>query len=101
MSAPRFAVGASVRIRQAFPPGHVRAPWYLRGCKGSICHVVGAFHNPEELAYGRYDGPRLTLYRLRIAQNDIWSDYEGAPQDTLEVEIYENWLEEVTEEETA
>lgn len=101
MSAQRFVVGTPVRIRQAYPPGHVRAPWYLRGCEGSICHVVGEFRNPEELAYGRYDGPRLTLYRVRIAQNDIWSDYKGAPQDTLEVEIYENWLEEVTEEASA
>lgn len=92
-SGKRFPVGASVRIRRAFPPGHVRAPWYLRGLAGEICHVVGDFRNPEELAYGRYDSARLTLYRVRFRQTDIWPDYAGPDRDTLEVEIYENWLE--------
>jgi hypothetical protein len=91
----RFALGTRVRIRRAFPPGHVRAPWYLRGYVGVVCHVVGEFGNPEELAYGRYDGPKLTLYRVRFRQTDIWPDYAGAPQDVLDVEVYENWLETV------
>lgn len=89
----RFPVGARVRIRRAFPPGHVRAPWYLRGQAGEVCHVVGDFGNPEELAYGRYDGAKLTLYRVRFRQADIWPDYAGPPQDTLEVEVYGNWLD--------
>lgn len=89
----RFPVGTRVRVRRAFPPGHVRAPWYLRGLVGEVCHVVGDFRNPEELAYGRNDGDRLTLYRLRFRQTDVWPDYAGPAHDTLEVEIYENWLE--------
>lgn len=97
MTAQRFPVGTPVRIRRAFPPGHVRAPWYLRGCAGAVCHVIGDFGNPEELAYGRYDGPKLTLYRVRFRQCDVWPDYAGAPQDTLEVEVYENWLESAEE----
>ncbi len=98
MSAPRFAIGTPVRIRRAFPPGHVRTPWYLRGLAGEVCHVVGDFRNPEELAYGRYNCPMLTLYRVRLRQSDIWPDYRGAAQDTLEVEIYENWLEPAAEQ---
>lgn len=93
MSAGRLTVGTPVRVRRAYPPGHVRAPWYLRGRSGEVCHIVGAFRNPEELAYGRYDGHRLTLYRVRFHQRDVWPDYRGAAEDTLEVEIYENWLE--------
>ena len=69
MSAPRFPVGAAVRVRRAFPPGHVRAPFYLRGCTGAVHNVVGPMGNPEELAYGRSDGPELTVYRVRI-RND-------------------------------
>lgn len=94
MSGPRFSVGAPVRIRRAFPPGHVRAPWYLRGCAGEVQDIAGELGNPEELAYGRYDGPDLTVYRVRVRQADIWSDYAGPPQDTVVVDVYENWLEE-------
>ncbi len=85
MSAPRFSPGARVRLRRAWAPGHVRAPWYLRGCEGRICHVVGEFGNPEEMAYGRRDGAKLTLYRVRFRQSDVWPDYAGSPRDTLEV----------------
>lgn len=97
MTAPRFSIGTPVRIRRSWPPGHVRTPWYLRGRAGVICHVVGPSRNPEELAYGRYEGPKLTLYRVRLRQADIWDDYEGAPGDTLEVEIFDNWLEPMEE----
>lgn len=93
MSNPRFPVGAPVRIRRAWPPGHVRAPWYLRGCSGAVCHIIGEFGNPEEMAYGRYNGPKLMLYRVQFRQVDVWPDYAGPPQDTLQVEVYENWLE--------
>ncbi len=93
MSGRRFSVGARVRLRRAYTPGHVRAPWYLRGCAGRICHVVGEFGNPEEMAYGRRDGAKLTLYRVRFRQSDVWPDYAGSPCDTLEVEVYDNWLE--------
>ena len=98
MSAPRFPVGAAVRIRRAFPPGHVRAPWYLRGCAGAVSHIVGEMNNPEEWAYGRTDGPMLTVYRVHVRQPDIWPDYAGPPQDTLVVDVYENWLEPAGEE---
>lgn len=94
MTGSRYRVGAPVRIRRAWPPGHVRAPWYLRGCYGAICHIVGEFGNPEEMAYGRNDGAKLTLYRVRFRQGDVWPGYAGPPQDTLDVEVYENWLEE-------
>ena len=93
MSARRFSLGAPVRLRRAYAPGHVRAPWYLRGRKGEVSHVVGEFGNPEEMAYGRRDGAKLTLYRVRFCQSDVWPDYAGSPGDTLEVEVYENWLD--------
>lgn len=93
MTNGAYSVGAKVRVRRAWPPGHVRAPWYLRGCSGVVCHVVGDFGNPEEMAYGRYDGSKLRLYRVRFRQVDVWPDYDGSQNDHLEVELYENWLE--------
>lgn len=74
-------------------PGHVRTPHYVRGKRGIVERVCGAFRAPEELAYGTYDGEPRPLYRVRFAQRDLWPDYAGASGDTLDVEIYEHWLE--------
>lgn len=89
----RFAPGDRVRVRLAFPPGHVRTPFYTRGKTGIVERVLGPFRNPEELAYGRRDGDRLPLYRVRFLQRTVWPDYAGPPDDTVDVEIYQHWLE--------
>jgi nitrile hydratase len=89
----RFNPGDRVRIGDHNPPGHRRVPVYARGREGTIERSCGEFPNPEELAYG-FDGlPKRTLYRVRIAQTDIWPEYKGNPKDILELEIYEHWLE--------
>ena len=89
----RFQAGDRVAVRRAYPPGHRRTPFYIRGKKGVIERVCGAFRNPEELAYG-FDGmPKRVLYRVRFPQSEVWPDYAGSPRDVLEVELYEHWLE--------
>lgn len=90
---PRFAKGARVRVRRADPPGHIRTPWYIRGQEGEIERLCGAFANPEELAYNRPGLPAQPLYRVRFRQAALWPDYRGDQRDTLEVEIYQHWLE--------
>ena len=92
----RFNVGDRVRIKRVFPPGHRRTPYYIRGKRGVIERICGAFPNPEELAYG-FDGePRKVLYRVRFAQKHVWPDYDGPRQDVIEMEIFEHWLEPVS-----
>ena len=54
--------------------------------------MLGAFANPEDLAFGRDGLPRKRLYRVRFRQADLWPDYRGAPDDTLDAEIYSHWL---------
>ena len=49
--------------------------------------------NPEELAFGRNGLPALPLYRVRFAQRAVWPDYAGSADDTVDIEIYEHWLE--------
>ena len=88
-----FAVGAAVIVRNAWQPGHSRTPTYIKGRAGTIAQVLGAYPNPEELAYRRSGLPAPTLYRVRFRQHDIWSDYAGAPRDTLDIELYDHWLE--------
>ena len=88
-----FSVGDEVIVRDAWQPGHVRTPAYIRGRAGVVAQVLGAYPNPEELAYRRYGQPAPTLYRVRFAQAELWQGYAGAAADTLDVEIYEHWLE--------
>lgn len=92
MSA-HFAVGDSVTVRAAFPPGHVRTPFFVRGKTGRVTQVLGPYRNPEELAYGRNGEPALPLYRVLFQTAELWDDYAGAAGDTTVVDIYENWLE--------
>ena len=47
----------------------------------------------SELAQMRSGLPAQPLYRVRFRQKDVWPDYAGSPQDVLEVEIYQHWLE--------
>ncbi len=89
----RYAPGTRVRVRRAHPPGHTRAPYFARGKVGVIADTAGVHRNPEQLAYGIYDGPRLPVYRVCFRQAELWPDYGGSPRDTLYVDIYENWLE--------
>ena len=89
----RFAVGDRVQVRVAFPPGHVRTPFYCRGKVGVIERLCGAFPNPEELAYNRSGLPAQPLYRVRFASRDLWAGYAGAAGDVVEIEIFQHWLD--------
>ncbi len=90
----RFAVGQRVRVRKAAPLGHVRTPRYIRGCRGTIERLCGAFPNPEELAQQRSGLPAQPLYRVRFLQREVWPDYRGRSDDVVEIEIFQHWLEE-------
>ena len=89
LGRPEYSRGDRVRVLKVDAPGHIRTPYYVRGLEGDIERFVGYFRNPEELAYGRYHGEKRALYRVRFLQTDIWPDYTGPRQDTLDVEIYD------------
>jgi hypothetical protein len=88
-----FKVGDRVKVMKTYPLGHVRTPYYIRGCVGEIERVCGRFPNPEELAQMRDGLPALPLYRVRFRQKDVWPDYGGEAADVVEIEIYQHWLE--------
>ncbi len=92
MSA-RFAPGDRVRVHDRHPPGHVRTPFYVRGLSGVVERECGAFRNPETLAYAASGLPEAALYRVRFKQSDVWPDYAGAGRDSVDVEIYDHWLD--------
>jgi nitrile hydratase subunit beta len=90
---PRFKPGDAVAVRRAYPPGHIRTPHYIRGKRGVVERICGSFANPEELAYGRSGLPAQPLYRVRFVQAQVWPDYAGPAADSIDIEIYEHWLE--------
>lgn len=92
-SEPRFQPGDRVLVRKVDAPGHIRTPWYIRGQVGVVERFCGHFKNPEELAYFRPGTPMKALYRVRFLQKDIWPNYAGPAQDTLDIDIYDHWLE--------
>ena len=90
---PRFEVGAEVRVADRAFRGHCRTPRYLRGKRGVVERVVGAFCNPEVVAHGIYDDSEAMLYRVRFAHAEVWN--EANARDSIDAEIFEHWLEPV------
>jgi hypothetical protein len=95
VAQPAFKTGERVHVRQVDSQGHIRTPHYIRGRTGVIERFVGFFRNPEELAYGRSGEPHRALYRVRFVQSHVWPDYDGAAGDTVDIDIYEHWLQPV------
>ncbi len=87
-----FEPGEAVRVREDYPPGHIRTPVFIRGKYGVITRNFGEFDNPEITTY-ELEGPQKTLYEVRFRQVDVWPDYAGFDTDTLDIDIYEHWLE--------
>ena len=89
-----FTPGTAVRVRDDWPetrgPVHIRTPHYLRGMRGRVLRRLGAFPNPEDLAFAR-PAPPHALYHVAFDQPAVWR--EGRAGDELLVEIFEHWLE--------
>ena len=100
MTPQRFRPGERVRVRSEDRPGHVRTPGYVRGRTGRVESVLGEFRNPESLAYGESGLPERPLYKVSFRQVDLWEEYPGRADDELRMDIYEHWLEPVSEEAT-
>ncbi len=91
----QFSPGDRVRVRDDYPPGHIRTPVYVRGKEGLVMGCFGEFKNPETLAIGRDGLPKKRLFEVRFKQKDLWPDYAGPESDTLDIDIYEHWLSKV------
>jgi hypothetical protein len=90
-----LAPGTQVRVRDDYPPGHIRTPVYVRGKEGVVMRAFGSFPNPETLAIGRDGLPKKMLYEVRFKQKDLWPDYAGPASDCVDIDIYEHWLTKV------
>jgi nitrile hydratase subunit beta len=93
LGAMAFKVDDVVLIDTRAVTGHCRTPAYLRGKRGVIVEVLGRFRNPERLAYHKPGLPTEVLYKVRFAQSHVWDGYVGSARDSLEVDVYEHWLQ--------
>ena len=90
----RFGIGDRVVVRSDVPDHHHRAPWFVKGKPGIVRAVSGPFLNPESRAYGGDGTPKRLLYQVEFSQPQIWgSRYSENPNDTLLIDLYEQWLE--------
>eukprot|EP00747_Dinoflagellata_sp_TGD_P049941 gnl/TRDRNA2_/TRDRNA2_146486_c0_seq3.p1 gnl/TRDRNA2_/TRDRNA2_146486_c0~~gnl/TRDRNA2_/TRDRNA2_146486_c0_seq3.p1 ORF type:complete len:389 (+),score=46.31 gnl/TRDRNA2_/TRDRNA2_146486_c0_seq3:52-1167(+) len=96
-SKPVFKTGDAVRVRaedtnMRWRRPHLRTPGYIFGVEGVVERFCGAFEDPMLAAFG---GPRHAepLYRVRFQQCKLWPEFSGANSDTVDVEVYQNWLE--------
>lgn len=93
--APRYGVGARVRVLGELRPGHIRTPTWLFGKPGVIAALVDEFPDPERLAYGEDGLPPVPLYHVAFNPAEVWGG--RAPRESgnskILVEIYEHWLE--------
>jgi thiocyanate hydrolase subunit beta len=92
---PRYAVGDSVRVRKLPTFFYTRTQEYLRGAPGTVVRVSYETLSPEDEAFNREDQRPEWYYIVRFKMTDLWEGYSGLPNDTLQAEVGERWLEPV------
>lgn len=86
-----FAVGDAVLARNVHPTGHTRLPRYVRGRRGRIERIDGAFVYPDTNAYGAGENPTW-LYTVSFTARELWGD-SGDPGGIVTVAAFEPYLE--------
>jgi thiocyanate hydrolase subunit beta len=92
---PRFGVGDSVRVRELPTFFYTRAQEYLRGTPGTVARVTYESLAPEDEAFNHEEQRPEWYYIVRFKMTDLWDEYAGLPNDTLQAELSERWLEPV------
>lgn len=94
MEAPnsKFKVGDPVRVAAKNPTGNPRTPQYIRGKRGVIGAVHGRLENPRD-----HRGIYQPLYTVRFDLSEV----SPCPdQDSICVDVHEEWLSNLQPEET-
>lgn len=89
-SAPRFAIGATVRTRNLQPTGHTRLPGYARGRSGTIARVHPGFVFPDTNAADRGENPQW-VYAVRFDAVELFGDF-AERNACVHVDLFESYL---------
>ncbi|WP_019904067.1 nitrile hydratase subunit beta [Methylobacterium sp. 77] len=85
-----FRPGDTILTRNDHPTGHTRLPRYVRGRRGVIERVHGAFVLPDASAIGR-DAPPQWLYTVGFEAADLWGA-SADPGGRVTVAAFEGYL---------
>jgi len=88
----KFKVGDPVTVRDLPAMFYTRTPEYCRGAQGVIAEVAYETPAPEDETWGREDAKPEWMYIVRFSQAQLWDNYTGPANDTLQTEIPERWL---------
>lgn len=93
---PKFKVGDRLRVKDMQDLFYNQTPGYTRGATGVVELVCYESPPPEDEAWGHTDRAEW-FYQLRFLQKDLWGDEtpDANPNDTVQAEISERWLEPV------
>jgi hypothetical protein len=80
----RFRVRDRVRVKHANSAGNPRTPAYVRGKEGIVIALHGSIVNPLD-HHGVYPPLCSVLFSVREV-------FGGESQDTLSVDLHEDWL---------
>ena len=109
-SAPLYRKGDPVKVKNEnilsrWRKPHLRTPGYIFGAAGKVERYCGQFSDPSFVAFQKLgkekekmEKEKQHLYRVRFKQNEVWEGYDASHNDTIDVEIYENWLEPLSRE---
>lgn len=89
---PRFAAGTAVVAKNVQPDGHTRLPRYVRGKKGVVHQVRGAYVLPDKNAMGQ-GAHAEHVYSIRFEARDLWGR-EASARDAVYIDLWESYLEE-------
>jgi nitrile hydratase len=77
---------------------HIRTPGYIFGMIGVVESYAGQFPDAEQQGWGVSNVINQHVFRVRLLQKDIWPDYHGNDADTVDVEVFQNWLKKSSKE---
>ena len=88
--APAFKPGDTVRVKSMNPPGHTRAPQYVRGHVGEIVMHHGAHVFADASARGEH-GVAHHIYNVAFTAEELWgADGQGG---AVHLDLWEPYLE--------
>ena len=89
----RFAVGETVRVKNEFVSGHVRAPGYIRGKQGIVVGVSPPYPFPDASGHGM-KVPDEPTYDVRFSSLELWPD--ASDEAFVNVGVFQSYLETAT-----
>lgn len=91
---PRFKVGDLLRVKDLPDVFYNQTPGYTRGVAGTVESVVYESPTPEDEAWGRINQAEW-FYLVSFRHVDLWGadDPDINPNDTVQAEMPERWLE--------